>query len=291
MINKLAGFFKFQATNAETGQSRVLADWFPNLITDQGLNQIGIGVQIDRCVVGSSSTPPSFTDSSLASFVAATTNNIGNSTIMASSPPYYGANRRTYRFAMGAAAGNLSEVGMGWANNQLFSRALILDSGGNPTTITVLENEFLDVTYELRLYAPDTDEVGQFTLDGNLYDYTLRAARVTDPQYWGMFNGSQAAIFYDYGATCYSGDIGVVTSSPSGISHSALPGHFGYSNGSLTRSATASWGLTEANFGTGVRSLLLRGYMGSYQIRFTPVIPKDATRTLRLDFATSWARR
>ena len=43
--------------------------------------------------------------------------------------------------------------------NQLFSRALIRDGAGNPTTLTVTAIDILTVTYQLRLYRPTTDIV------------------------------------------------------------------------------------------------------------------------------------
>ena len=76
------------------------------------------------------------------------------------SSPYYGYKIFTFRFNQGIAAGNISEIGVGWSGTtplQLFSRTLIKDINGDPTTITVLADETLDVIYELRLYAPETD--------------------------------------------------------------------------------------------------------------------------------------
>ena len=57
----------------------------------------------------------------------------------------------------------------------------------------MLSTEFLDLTYELRYYPPLIDVLGTITLDGVVYDTTLRAASVTNADYWGSIIGSQIA--------------------------------------------------------------------------------------------------
>ena len=152
-----AGWFKIEATRPD-GTRRVLADWFPNLILNGGLDRMGANPDyLSWCQVGSGSTAPVAAQTALVNRIAGTSTQQNNVSGAQASAPYYGWYRRTYRFAQGVAAGNLSEVGVGWATSgSLFSRALILDGGGSPTTITVLSDEVLDVTYELRRY-PGTE--------------------------------------------------------------------------------------------------------------------------------------
>ena len=148
---KIGGLYKIEAVNAKTGKKRLLADWFPNLITNIGLDRIATNADfMSYCHVGTNSTTPTINDTALRTFVGST-NTITTSTYTVNSTsPYYASFIRVYRFNAGIAIGNLSEVGIGWSatgtGSVLFSRALILDSYGNPTTITFLSDEYLDVT-------------------------------------------------------------------------------------------------------------------------------------------------
>lgn len=62
--------------------------------------------------------------------------------------------RRVFRVSPRGENRTYSEMGVGWNDNNLFSRTLIKDPQGNPNTISILGDEYLDVTYEVRLYMP-----------------------------------------------------------------------------------------------------------------------------------------
>ena len=70
---EVQGFYLIEAVNKDTGEKRIAADWFPNLITDAGLNRMGSGQFLTTCMVGSGQTTPQFTDTSLVAQVASTT--------------------------------------------------------------------------------------------------------------------------------------------------------------------------------------------------------------------------
>jgi len=203
-----------------------------------------------------------------------------------SSAPYFGWRRKTWRFAQGAAAGNLSEVGVGWATSgSLFSRALILDSGGTPTTITVLADEFLDVTYELRQYPVTTDNTGTFVLDGLTYDWVSRPANVTSSF---VPNAAMNSASINY----YNGAIGAITGSPSGTGSGLLtPTPQSYSTGSYSITFTLIASITQANLAGGITAARIIGSGFDYQFGFTPAIPKDNTKILSIDYTHSWARK
>ncbi len=247
-----AGWFKIEATRPD-GTRRVLADWFPNLILNGGLDRMGENADyLNWCQVGSGSTAPVATQTALVNRIAGTDVRQANVNGAQASAPYYGWYRRTFRFARGVAAGNLSEVGVGWASTgSLFSRALILDGGGNPTTITVLSDEVLDVTYELRRYPGTVDLTGTVVLDGVTHNWVSRAAGVTDSRYW-----ARAGIMALDWAVSFNGDIGPVTAqNPSGTGGSLSITPLAYSSGSYTRAATVSAGLNDSNLSGGIRSI------------------------------------
>ncbi|WP_251258216.1 hypothetical protein, partial [Enterobacter hormaechei] len=125
------------------------------------------------CRVGSGNTAPAVTDTVLVSQVASSSTQQAINNGVDRSGAFYAWVRRTTRFTTGTAAGTLAEVGVSpTTSGPLFSRALILDSGGNPTTITVLPDETLDVTYELRLYPTLTDATGTVDIAGVTYNWT-----------------------------------------------------------------------------------------------------------------------
>lgn len=286
-----AGWFKIEAIRPD-GTRRVLADWFPNLILDGGLDRMGANANyLSWCQVGSGSTAPVAAQTALVNRIAGTNTVQASSTGAQASAPYYGWARRTYRFAQGVAAGNLSEVGVGWATSgSLFSRALILDGGGSPTTITVLSDEVLDVTYELRRYPGTVDLTGTVVLDGVTHNWVSRAAGVTTA---GVWTGTGAMVLD--AAQSFSGNIGAVTAlNPSGTSGSLTATALAYSAGSYTRAATVSAGLGDSNLSGGIRSIIVwSNVVGTsrYQIQFDPAIPKDNTKVLSLTIQHSWARR
>lgn len=299
----VAGRYKLQAIKVDTGESRDLTDWFDNLITDIGLDRMGTGSAVDYCLVGSGSTAPAFTDTSLASFVASTSMINASTYGAAASAPYYGWSRMTFRFAQGVATGNLSEVGVGWSatNSSLFSRSLIKDAGGNPTTVTVLSDEVLDVIYEFRLYAPASDVSSTFDLSGTTYSYNLRPAYVTSGMpYWYAGNPIHAGGGIRVVNTTYiypmafgaGGSLGVATAGPNGVNN----GNFfsgnsnAYSSGSHSRSGSITAGLNDCNSASGITALLIHTDIGAYQIEFPTPIPKDATKVFTLNYQVSWAR-
>jgi len=271
---------------------------FPNLITNGGLERMGDnGDWLSRTYVGSGSAAPNFNDTTMNNFVAVTTSTQGSTNGAQSTAPYFTWVRITRRFSAGGAAGNLSEVGIGWSA-ALFSRALIVDADGNPTTITVGADQFLDVTYEFRFYPKTTDDTGSFTLTGNLggtYDYIFRASSVTssnDTVGWNVLSSGTSMGNQPNYRQVLDGDIGSITSSPSGASERDVSLTVnGYVSGSLSRKATMSLGLGAGNFATGIKCALFKFGIGTFQVEFTPAIMKTNQRLLNLEFSHSWGRR
>lgn len=296
---------KYRLRVGKRGQEpRIDTGWFDNLITDTGLNLRGSSNFLVACHVGSGTAAPAVTDSSLSSFVAGTDTKQNTNTGTQSTAPYYGRVTITWRFAEGAAAGNISEVGVGvgaLSSDALFSRALVTDGAGSPTTITVLADEFLDVTYELQIVPPTTDTTFNLTdagPAGTVHSVTLRAAGVTINDWrggWGLSGNSTSVGLA--GSTnspaVFDGVIQAITdANPAGIRDRA-PSVTGdaYANASLERTGTATWGLDDGNFTSGVKSV---GFVfengGRWQAEFDPVIPKTSSDTLAIGFQVSWTR-
>ncbi len=290
------GFFTIR-----TDKRGVLAE-FPNLITNSGLDSLASARYSGACFVGTGTLPPTVDDIQLQ-------NRIAESTFVSSSiegcnntAPYYSYFIRTFRFAAGSAMGNLTEVGIGDITHgvrSLFSRSLIKDSFGNPTAITLLPEEILEVTYELRHYIPTSDVTGSITFTGNLagtYSYTIRSARVTtytgngNPYGWGSRDPYVRLI--KYAAAAYPGALEAITGFPTGYDHQSDDAIiYTYIDGSYTSKITYMWSIASGNVPGGIRSVLFTLGIGKYQIEFNPPIPKTSTDALSLTFTNNWARR
>lgn len=277
--------------------------WIDNLITNIGLDSLALGTDNTTCVVGTGNTAPDATDTALASQVASTTTTQASSAQTDINSPYGMMKTVVKRFAQGVAAGNLAEVGIGPAANALFSRALIVDEEGNPTTLSVQSDEVLDVTYQLIVYPPlsDVEDTVAITGSGD-HDIVFRAASVGSSSWWTFFGG-QVMSFVIKGSegssTAYDGAIGAITGSPSGSSsNSSSVEMAAYSSSSYQRDITWVWGLNNGNFAGGigaVRTALQDSGGGfssrlTFQCGFSPAIDKDASKTLALTFRYSWGR-
>lgn len=280
---------------------------FPNMILDQGLDYMGDNWHyISNCQIGTGTTTPTVTDTQLVNPIAVASVMTQNQVGVVIGPPRFAYGRMVYRFAAGSGTGNLTEIGVGWANGlgaTLYNRALILDSGGNPIAITKLADEVLDVTYELRCYIPTDDYAGSFTITGSgTHDYIIRAAEADQvkPQFnagWGpqyMFGtqywNSSAGMASNAGnGGAFTGNIGDINNQPSGGYGGPAPSIVTapYVPGSLERTQKFTYGLG----GNPIRSILYSFGWNSFQIQFDPVIPKSPENSLEIEFIHSWARR
>lgn len=272
--------------------------WFDNLITDRGMNAIGEKGQsasrlLAACQVGTGSATPTFADTTLSNRIATTTTVQSDTYSMVVGPPRYGRRTIVFRFAQGAAAGNLTEVGISYQsteNGLLYSRALIQDASGNPTVLTVLPTEFLDVEYETRLYVPTGDSTFNILVGGTPTVVTARVAFNGDSNFWsrGIPNLDERGVsaFVQY---LYSGALGSEASSPA----NQMPGFFTptmapYVPDSYYRDYECYYGTNSGN--GNIRCVVQTSTMGAFQFEYSPVIQKDNTKTMTLRFRHSWAR-
>ena len=279
-------------------------EWFDNLILDSGLNAMGTIAAIDRCAIGTGTTAAVASQTALIAFAASTITVVTSTNTAQASAPYFTTRTTTFRFALGALNGNYSEVGVGWANASMFSRALIVDGVGASTTITVGSAEQLDVVYRLKIYAPTADVVGTVTISGVSYNMTGRAAEVTA---YASFSqpGEQAitvATPFTQALVIYAGQIGLVTGLPAGstVAYNGTATNSAYTNNSLVRQAVFAIPLnTVLPSNAPMKSFFVRtNGLGNleFQYQFEKVsdgtgIPKDANKTLSMTFQVGWGRR
>lgn len=129
--------------------------WFNNIVLNSGLARLSNSDSwaYDRCLVGAGNSLPTQDQSQLDALIAAsTTIKTTENGKRTSGDDKHVYSNIVWSFGQGVAAGNISEVALAWSNTGLFNRALIRDINNNPTTITVLADEYLDVISEVRGY-------------------------------------------------------------------------------------------------------------------------------------------
>lgn len=294
----LQGFYKLEAVRPD-GQRRVLADWFPNLILNNGLNILGTTGPINRAVVGTGSSAPAVTQTQLDSITASSINSATNlisflSGSFTTGPVenHFGWINWVFRFSTGLATGNLTEVGVGNGDFSLFSRALILDTNGNPTTITVLSDESLDVSYQLRVFANLNDVNANIVINGVTYATVLRPSNF--PMGWANAGYSSLGAAGSFSSTtpAYgSGALGGVGEVPGGnfIANGTFATIGSYVNNSYNRDIRYTWGIGGADLD--FFNIDLPHGFGRHKVSFNPGIPKRNTNILTLDMRLSWTRR
>lgn len=289
---------------------RLDTGFFPNVITNLGLDAIGNDNDLFTfCAVGGGNSKPLNTNTKLDNFLAA------GSQISSESKYDYDPVRDTefykcsrtvgYRFE-GLDNKNISEVGLvGDYRPELhsaFTRTLIKNSAGEPTVITVLSGEILELQYRLwQVFdVKDKDQVVTAMIDGVEvpFNVKIRLAGVG-----GNLGGSwsyaavagahltfQGNNYHQFG----TGELGEITGQNSG----GLTNVYGlsweaYQPSTYKRKFYVNASITDAVHP--IRSFLFFTGLGAYQVRFGTVngdLPIDKTNQeiLQLGFEMSWGR-
>ena len=288
MINMplgLKGRYKLQVKKA--GEVVNESGWSDNLVTDLGLNIIAeyYNVFMRYCHVGDGNTAPANSDTALAGFVAGVDGGDSVTTTL-DTTNRYAIVSKTYTFSNGAAAGNIAEVGVGRAasGTVLFSRALVLDTQKNPTTITVQSDEDLVVIYELWIKQPTGDFTD--TVDGK--NITIRACNVGTNS-WVASAISAVGMILGSFTYAFTGGIGAITGEPSGSSDSSGSRvDDSYVADSHERTGTITFQTNDANFA--IKSFAWKFGIGYWQMEMDTPIIKNNTQTFKLGVRISWSR-
>jgi len=194
--SRVKGRFKLRAMKGNIIMRE--SAWCPNIIVNGAFDfwlQNATSIGIMGFVAGAGTATPQPTDTSLQSYLGGGGSVeegwvIRNTTV---SPRSITIGVRI-RASEGAIVGNVAEIALcrgttGTPNNStpIFNRARVVDEMGNPTTITVLSDEVLEVIYEITLYAID-GATGTLTIniDGTPtnFDYEIRPISMNDTTWW-----------------------------------------------------------------------------------------------------------
>ena len=289
MHSQIGARFKLIAHKGD-GVPTKETEWFNNIVLDAGLARMSVGTWINCCCVGTGNTTPAVTQTALASFLASTTSINSTSTeLQTTTTPYYRGVTLTWRFSEGVAAGNISEVGMGWGNTTLWNRALVLDTNGNPTTITVLSDEYLDVVAEIREY-PTLSTTGSFTLVDKL-GATLSTHTYTGSPYMATPSATFAQIA-SANLIIYSGiKNDSVTATPNTSVGTVTTRSNSYPT-STSIQTVYTCALTIANGTHQSFSVQMSGLLGSFYYKFqiSPTITKTSAQIMTYTITMTWGR-
>lgn len=213
-------------TKTDTGYQK-------NLILNQGLNFFGGGKGSainTSCAIGSGNSSPLAAQTKLDVFVAIASGSDTTSSysyINKGDDLYRMWEQKKYRFT-GLSEVNITEVGLvseGSASNYyLTTRALIKDSAGNPTSITVKTGETLDVYYKVHKVVDISDKSFVVNVSNGSggpvpYNIIIRPKIIgTDEWSIGMMSPVSASAGFTFAG---GADISAANSSPIGLTQFA----------------------------------------------------------------------
>lgn len=307
----IAGEVRCVVTKAD-GKVKIDTGFQKNLILDQGLDFFGggRGSRVNGyCVIGSGNSAPVSTQTKLDAFIALTTESGTTSDysyVDNGDNLYRMWEQNKYRFT-NLDNVNISEVGLVSTgttseNYYLTTRALIKDSAGAPTSISVKTGETLDIYYKIYKVIDVSDKTFVVNmLDGNgasvPYNVTCRPIGVGQAGYHTLSGVILTQINYSYTAFKLISELLPITSSISSPNlNNSIAKTFGYLPSTYKKSITLSFGLNDVS--SAIRGISLtdnRIYGFPYQFIFGSVesnaaIPKTSKDTLELPFEVSWGR-
>jgi len=304
---KISGHIKLEIITAN-GDVRFRSE-FNNLVLNEGLNYVMSANWSPlntsaHCNVGTKITEPTESDTFATAELVGTNMVSGPSSYNWNSSGDYAYAIRQYYFTPNNNIDGhaLAEIVFSYYNFVAWSRTLIKDANGNPTTITLADDEYLKLVYELRVYPPTGDTTGVADIGGDTYDYTVRPYRRANQGFLylprcvingaGVANTSTAVLVAESDeAISYTG----YRSSANSLAD--------YNQDSYYRRSTFIWTPSEANISGGISVLIFAGGYPYYCFQALFVkqgdpdptygtnIPKDDTKTFSITVGGYIARR
>lgn len=291
------------AVGKEDGSSHEVRADFPNMVLDSGLELYAEGTFVESLStyahVGSSGAAVNAAQTVLLAPLGSSTSSAETYEVV-SVDPFTVEHTSKYRFREGVAQGNVAEIGFGDRSSvydPLFSRALVLDEFGSPSAVTVLADEYLDVSYVLTFTTdiadvPFTMNLSTGSVSGVLRPSQLEALGSTSRDALGAF-AAEPDDLYDVS----NGTLGPITGYPTGDTESSDAGVRAqatpYVPGTLYRDFEYKLDVQHGNLPSGgfstarTRSSLTKR---PFQMSFDPPVPKTAERVFTFGIRISVGR-
>jgi len=304
----LRGFFTLELIDAKSKLIKQVLR-FENLITDAGLNAInGTTLRVVDMTtyfgVGTGSTAPDVAQTDLITPAAVSPRSNTTVSGFADESGFDAVGfawwRRTRSFSESQGNGNLAEVGAFSAASAgtMFSRQLIKDALGVPTTLVKTSADILRITYEVRLYPPaDLDTT--IDISGTSYDIRVRAqSQSSGSNTWAalvQILGTSNLYTATPPAGVESNAQAAVSTFPSTGTSSSFSSatQAAYTGGTFYRDLTYIAEPGSSNFTTGIGTIVpwLSTQGRQWAIYFTSTkVPKLNTQRLTLNFRHSYTR-
>jgi hypothetical protein len=284
------------------------SDWFPNLITNQGLDQMNdhrINVVTN---VGTGSTPAAFTDIQMETFLASSwQDGAGNEVSTPSVAPNYEISTTTSaRFDADEAIGLITEIALGndpvgADGTEIWNHVII------PTPVNKGADNILDVLFRVTYWPWITDVNSQSTVDAKVYNTITRGRHF--PLTPG--SGTMECVYYPFSPktsyasyNAYDGNIGatILDNTPSGAYSDPRPNfavnELTYQIGTYYQDIVVFAGLEGWWLSNGIRSLVgaLHVKNHGWQTQFNAVsdggpIMKLDTQIMNFSWRYGWGRK
>lgn len=271
-------------------------------------------------IVGSGTTPPQATDTTIESFIAGKRFNTLTENLRTNEGPSQDGlfnvfkHRRQAAFAEGEVVGNISELATIFHDSAttingttpVHTRSLVKDGLGNPTTITVNSDEQLVVTHELYVYVPNTVSSAVFNIDSTNYTINLvpvNFSSTTVIPLHCMMNPNNSA---QYGGVRVLADDpnDTLTATPGlnlprylpNARYDGVPSAMNLSSAAVTeKTIDTVFDSAQANLDNGIgcgvaAAVSARGDFASWFFTITPNLLKTSAHKLTFSMKFEWAR-
>lgn len=300
--SRLRGEFKAILYNAD-GSIAEETDWNSNIIVDNGLIIYGTTAWYTWCTIGSNSTGPATSNTTIGSQLGSSVSGGSNPMPFIDYPrPPVAPDWERYsilkwRFDAGNGTGLVNEFTVGAANGgtNIFCRHVL------PSTITKGADQALDIFYRFYVYIDSTAQTGSVTVDGINYDWEFKPVARNNYNYT-LF--AQADLITSFAPIAYddSGVGGTDTSVPTGdsVSHNTPESVITTGSGSGYKDIEIKMGLDQ--FVTATDEIRYIVFYNSsrhvFQLTLTATsggdvggpLPKDETEILTFTTKLAWGR-
>ena len=286
---------------------------FRNIILNTGLDLMAKKSGYASWIaVGTGNSEPTATQTGLDSLYLFSNIAVGEgSTVVYEPTPVPRYKRTITRRCSGFNNTNLTEVSLGYAINHTggiaetsqftsWNRALIKDALGKPTTITLLPDEFLEVTAVTYYYPTVSDQKFTVTIDDkgsvSTHDVVVRPSELGKTPRWGLDSEVRPVLQDNSTFELWNGSIGVITSKPTGQflggtdqwRQSLVATNLGYVDGSYKRVGHIHCPLDSGNGNT--TAMFIETTLGCYQASITPAVTKNNQQVMGIEITLSWGR-
>ena len=241
--------------------------------------------------VGSGTTPVDATQTQLVSQIGSYEQmNVTKNDNVKVGSDYIVSSTGVAEWDIGDIIGNISEVGVKIGptiGSTVDSRALIVDSQGNPTTITVTSEDKLVISYTLKYIIPTQQHVSVVDFLGVPTTCTLETTNALERSSWSLVTA-----FAKFNPNLTHSTTQELVNNPeldktSSISRSDVNRSYSSPQNGVRR--VSFFANTDGcNYTTGLKYVMLEGYRSSSArvigLHFDPPIAKDNTKTLTLNF-------